>query len=295
MVELGFGGADGPPAGRMERGVRSVMARLESTLTSVRPENPERADGIVECVSPAVPDTAFRFEARAYFSLLDRRFNARLGQMESTLIGPVRQVWETLVRRLCLRRVQSVDAAAGADLPVHSRPDHVQAISQQMLDTLAEVFGMPFTDADRAERIGAAHDVFSWGGLRLKSKNSVVVRSNTAPDGAAIFLFPEFAQLALQMGFDEDDWTAILPALTRMPALYLRVHEVVQPGSTPRPFWDYSEPPEVGTHGPALVAYANQLAGKYDRLSRAELGAELGHLFLAGVTDDPIPNSSSSP
>lgn len=269
-----------PPRGRCVRWVQALPeARLLKQSEKPRWEVlaiPQGRAGF------AIAD-AVRAESRIYFSLLDRRSNPRLGQMDMRLMPQVNAVWATLRERLTQRctRNRASQSAPGA-LPLHQDPVHVQAVSQLILSVLVEVFGEPLRDPDRLTRIGAAHDVFSWGGVYVRSTEPAVERPNMSPDGAAIFMFPEFAHLALAMGIDEEDWTALLPILTRMPALYLRVHELADPSFKARPFGEYGHPPDCALYESDLADYAAQLeAGHMSRSTQSLADCQDDLLFLA--------------
>ena len=228
---------------------------------------------------------ATRADARMYFSLLDRR--SRLGQPDPMIIPVVNAVWATLrerIRRRC--RTPNHDPDAVVELPEHGDPAHVRIISKLMLSALAEVFGAPLMDKERLSRIAAAHDVFSWGGVYRRPTESVVERSNMTPDGAAIFMFPEFAHLAMAMGFDVEDWTALLPILTRMPALYLRAHELAESEFKPRPFGEYGHPPFKAVCEPELARHAARLGRDFESLSQRDLANHLNQLLTSALVQE---------
>jgi len=107
------------------------------------------------------------------------------------------------------------------------------------------------------------------------------VPSQGSPDGAAIFLFAEFAFMALEqrVGVDQDFWLALLPIFVGMQDLYCRAYRNPMPGPGDEHFdsWSgapYAEvPPEIlagwyqtakhESSGDLLVRMGRQL---YDRL-----------------------------
>ncbi len=217
---------------------------------------------------------------REYFTRLDLATNPVHRPPDPEMEVVVLGLRNVLTQRL----FQRCRVAAGESLPGYDAAV-VERISTLMLGLLRSVFGENLLDAETVDRIGKVHDRFSWGGLRRPLHPRIRIPNNV-PDGAAIFMFPEFAHLAIEMDIDADGWTALLPILTRMPALYLRAHELADPAFAPKPFDDYGHPPEFDAPEADLYAHARTLASEYDGMSRGSLADALDGLVAKAFTLD---------
>ena len=239
------------------------------------------------CIKPdRVSLDKLREEGRVYFSRLDRMTNTALGLLEPRLAPIIRALWSTLYRRISDRRELEEIGREAARLGAHGAKGDVQEISSLMIQVLELSFGTPLTENARLEKIGRIYDVFSWGGLHVEGSGSIV-SSTTSPDGAAIFMFPEFAHLAIQMRVNEETWSELLPTLTRMPILYLKSHELVEGELTPRPFLQYRHPPSKEGIEDALVSHSNALREAQSGVSPDALDRQLTDLtakaFVLGL------------
>lgn len=224
---------------------------------------------------------------RTYFTQLDLRVNPSLRPLDSETIGRLTDLRDVLRRRLYLRRkvvdsVEEVESLPGFD------GEAVGSISRLMLQLMQSVFGSEFLEPGVLWVIGRTHDLFASGRLRHRSDPKVRVPNNV-PDGAAVFLYPEFALLAIEHGIDVNTWRGLLPILIRMPMLYVRAHEndPLERTRFPRTFDEYAEPPEPVQSPGDLDSYAAKLALRLDQLSSVKLGFELGRLASHALCGPP--------
>lgn len=264
-----------------EEQFRWIPLPAEPRLLKFAEKTVDEVAGTLRLHSEDAAHAAAKAQAIAYFSKLDQRTNPALGilPVESALAKSINAVWGTLRERLGQRRRFAARPLRNERLSLHPEPEDVRAISRVMCDSLEEVFGECLTDPARLPAVGDAHDVFSWGGVMYRGPEP-----NIAPNGAAIFMFPEFAHLAIELAVEADRWTCLLPILTRMPALYLRVHELADPSFAPRPFEDYGVPPEFDYSDTELYVYAGYLASEYNGLGRRQLASVLDELTVAAFT-----------
>lgn len=221
--------------------------------------------------------------AREYFSLLDRRANPALSPLDMSLESAVRRTWVALKQRVLRRAAHHSTAMTLSGPWEKGDTGAVRRISQLMVELLANVFGSPIESPLRLRDIACAHDMFSWGGLGAVQTPGIRA-SNSVPDGAAIFFFPEFAHLAIEHGVDYFLWWRLLPALTRMPAIYLRVCELTGEPAMPRAFDSYG-PPVSGVDEDTMMKYVQRLVEDWNGLGIAELEQKLDFLAARAFAD----------
>lgn len=213
---------------------------------------------------------------RLYFSRLDLLTNPAVSLLDESRIHQLSEIMSVLRTRVLLRR--KTERTDNCKLPTCSTKA-VKAISTLILAVSDATFGRPGILSDSLQLIGMTHDLFACGKLRTPSSPGVRVPNNV-PDSATIFFFPEFAHLACDCGVGAKRWEALLPILTRMPALYLKAHLLCDLGSFPKPFDDFGLVPCIEAHWPQLRTFAIGLRRRYDILNREGLGFELGRLAL---------------
>ncbi len=218
---------------------------------------------------------------RRYFSQLDRLTNPAYGAVDGERVRAIQGLLETLKHRVLMRGALHPNRLS--KLPSYSRVG-VLAISKLMNATMQEVFGTPLTSPSNLETIGATHDLFSWGGLRTPQTRGIRTPNNI-PDSAMIFFFPEFAHLAIELGFDAVNWSALLPMLTRMPALYVAAHELHDAEWLPKPFDELGPPPSCNPFEIALIAHASKLRKEYELMGKGDLEQVLGKLAAKAFDD----------
>lgn len=213
---------------------------------------------------------------RAYFSLLDRQTNPNMAMLDADRVGMIVELLKLLRQRVMLRGRAAREPSFRPDLPP-CPITAVRHISTLMIGILEMSFGDPLTNPDRLETIGTAHDMFSCGHLMAAPTPGIRV-PNLTPDGAPIFFFPEFAHAAIEHEVDAAVWRALLPILTRMPALYVRAHELHDPATVPGPFDSFGVPPVSPAFYTGLRQYAVELRHRFDPLDDCGLAVELGCL-----------------
>lgn len=220
---------------------------------------------------------------RAYFSLLDRQTNPNMAMLDAERVDVIVKLLKLLRQRIMLRGRAAREPGFRAELPP-CPINAVRHISTLMIGILETSFGAPLINSDHLETIGAAHDLFSCGHLMAPPTPGIRV-PNLTPDGAPIFFFPEFAHAALEHEVDAPVWRAMLPILTRMPALYVRAHELHNPASVPGQFDSFGLPPVSQVIRVELGQYALELKRRLDPLDVRSLANELGYLVSRTFCD----------
>lgn len=233
---------------------------------------------------------------REYFTRLDLRFNPGLRPMDHKSVARLTALRDLLKNRLFLRRDLAVAQESEDELPTSDRLG-VQRISSELLELLRSVFGTDLCEQAVLDRVGRAHDLFSTGCLRRQHDPRIRVPNNV-PDGAAIFLYAEFALLAIDLEVDTEVWCNLLPILVRMPALYVRVHQAhrLERCRLPRPFDEFGEPPAVPMHISELELWFDQVRRQLLHLSVSQLARKLAVITaraLCGPTQIQ-PHASSA-
>jgi len=210
---------------------------------------------------------------RRYFSRLELLTNPAF-LLEEERSGQIAQLLDLLKHRVLSRRVMpDIQGERETSIPF----DGIQQISRLIIELIEDYFGWPIHRPVRLDLIGEVHDLFSYGGLSTSCGPGVRLPNNV-PDSASIFFFPEFAILAHELGCDARIWRCLMPILTRMPALYLKVHELCDKTSVPKPFEDFGPPPYSSVHESDLKTYARQMREHYVALDARQLGLELARI-----------------
>lgn len=189
-----------------------------------------------------------------------------------------------VLKRRVLRRGTAGCLLLEPEFDISIPSESVRQISSMMIQLIEDCFGSVGSQHERLDFIGQAHDLFAWGGLSMPCSPGVRVPNNV-PDGATIFFFPEFALLALELGIDAEFWRQLLPILTRMPALYLRVHELGKSPRLPMEFDDFGIPPYSSDYEADLRMLAARLKSRYEGLSPEQLSRELDLLSRKAFTN----------
>jgi len=190
---------------------------------------------------------------RRYFSRLELLTNPAF-LLEEERSGQIAQLLDLLRHRVLRRRLMpGIQGERETSIPFES----VQRISGLIIELIEDYFGWPIHHPERLALIGEVHDLFSYGGLSAPCVPGVRLPNNV-PDSASIFFFPEFVNLAYELGCDARIWRCLMPLFTRMPALYLKVHELCDKTCLPKPFEDFGPPPYSSVHGSEVRTYARQ-------------------------------------
>jgi len=222
---------------------------------------------------------------RAFFSRLDLEFNPGIRTTDTEISTALTQLRDLLKRRLFLRRLSASGRDAGISLPKGERVV-VERTSSSLLALLHAVFGSNLLDGLVQDRIHHTHVRFAAGGLRTRHPRAIRA-SNNVPDGAAIFLYPEFGFLAIDHGIEVVNWHALLPILVGMTGSYLEAH-LVHPRERPRiprRFDEYGEPPDVSGFHSQLDGFAEELRRNLRLAPPPQLADTMKTLILKAFND----------
>lgn len=217
---------------------------------------------------------------RQYFTALDRASHPAVGILAKERLLLVQRMLEMLRTRVLDRRrhlgIASASLACGA-------VKGITKIGESILRLLEGNFCWRGGVDPSLELIGRVHDRFAWGGLRTPAIPGIRVPNNV-PDGAPIFYFAEFAFLAIEAGVDTRKWRVLLPALVRMPALYIRTFEL-SGQDLPRPMEAFASPPFQENHEHQMKGYADELRVRFASMEIGALSAEFGEIARKAFSD----------
>jgi hypothetical protein len=196
------------------------------------------------------PDGEALKSAARYFLNLDLSTNPQLFGREERRSGnyaSARQFWSEitafLISELWARlHIRIRNPGEPVPSPRRVAPEDVAYVSSMMLGLLDD--SALRSAADRFQ----AYTAFGSGELYMRVKGAPGFRaafSNGGPNGALIFLFPEFALLAIETGVDVARWQELLPALIAACGAFVRAYGQRDGKKMPRPIHsdDYPSAP----------------------------------------------------
>lgn len=261
---------DQVPTALMDQ-MRALVARRRAALQGIRYFRALDACTNAMFSIPANPHTPDSFEHRARTLARD-------------VWSFMPQLADVLFERIHERRSAAPKSVACSQLPVFDC-DRVEQVSSLILLLINHYFGGANT-AEQLDAIGQAHDMFAWGELK-QATNPKFPIPEAAPDSAAVILYSEFAQMAIQLDIHAEQWYRLLPILTRMADLYVYSYESGPQGwNGAQAFGKYVGVPAIVAPRQVLADRSHLLRAKYRTLNRDELGAELGELARRAFTDE---------